>query len=145
MATTDKTNKTEMTTTNETNKTEKTMEQLYAEKIAELDKKMVELDEKLAKADAAQQIIASEPKRVKKEPERKVTIQLFKDSERYSEPMQVAINGVLYLVQRGIPVEVPESVARVIEEGYRQDLVSAAERDRLSSEYEAKAAALAVL
>ena len=44
-----------------------------------------------------------------------VVIRLFKDSHRYSEPVFVGVNGETYLVQRGVPVEVPKAVAEVLQ------------------------------
>lgn len=42
-------------------------------------------------------------------------IRLFKDSHRYREPVFVGVNGETYLVQRGVPVEVPKAVAEVLQ------------------------------
>lgn len=48
-------------------------------------------------------------------PQRKVTIELFKDDYRYKEPLFVGINGRTFLIQRGVPVEVDDYVAEFIE------------------------------
>lgn len=50
------------------------------------------------------------------EPQRKVTIELFKDDYRYKEPLFVGINGRTWLIQRGVPVEVDDYVADFIEQ-----------------------------
>ena len=42
-------------------------------------------------------------------------IHLFKDSQRYKAPVFVGVNGETYLVQRGVPVEVPKAVAEVLQ------------------------------
>ena len=44
-----------------------------------------------------------------------VVIRLFKDNQRYKAPVFVGVNGVTYLVQRGVDVEVPKAVAEVLE------------------------------
>ena len=43
-----------------------------------------------------------------------IEIQLFKDSGKYKDDEQVAINGVMYLIQRGKPVKVKRKVAEVL-------------------------------
>ena len=50
------------------------------------------------------------------EPQKKVTIELFKDDYRYKEPLFVGINGRTWLIQRGVPVEVDDYVADFIEQ-----------------------------
>lgn len=48
-------------------------------------------------------------------------IHLFKDSQRYKAPVFVGVNGVTYLVQRGVDVEVPKAVAEVLEHSEEMD------------------------
>lgn len=38
----------------------------------------------------------------------KVTIQLFKDNEKYKDDVFVAVNGHSYQIKRGVKVEVPQ-------------------------------------
>ena len=49
-------------------------------------------------------------------PKKKVVIELFKDDQRYREPLFVGINGRFMLIQRGVPVEVDDYVADFIEQ-----------------------------
>ena len=57
--------------------------------------------------------------------EKMVKIHLFKDNGRYKDPVFVGINGKSWLIQRGVDVEVPESVAEVLEHSMQQDGVAA--------------------
>ena len=50
-----------------------------------------------------------------------VVIRLFKDNQRYKAPVFVGVNGVTYLVQRGVDVEVPRAVAEVLEHSEEMD------------------------
>ena len=54
-----------------------------------------------------------------------VVIRLFKDNQRYKAPVFVGVNGVTYLVQRGVDVEVPKAVAEVLEHSIQQDAEAA--------------------
>ena len=64
--------------------------------------------------------------------EPKVKIRLHKDKNN-KEDMFVAINGRGYLIKRGETVEVPESIAKVIEESQAQDSATADMIDELSN------------
>jgi hypothetical protein len=68
-------------------------------------------------------------------PDELVTIQLFKDNDRYKEDLFVSVNGQRFLIQRGKPVEVPAYVAEVIERSQSQDEQSGAMMERLAEEY----------
>lgn len=57
--------------------------------------------------------------------ERTVKIRLFKDHGAYQEPVFAAVNGRTFLIQRGEEVEVPESVAEVLENSFRQQAAAA--------------------
>jgi len=50
-----------------------------------------------------------------------VVIRLFKDNQKYKEPVFVAVNGEAYLVQRGVDVEVPKAVAEVLQHSEEMD------------------------
>ena len=52
---------------------------------------------------------------------KKKTVTLFLDGDKYKDPLYVGINGMNWLIQRGVPVEVPEEVAEVIQNQIRQD------------------------
>lgn len=55
------------------------------------------------------------------EPEKLVTIQLFKDSDRYKDDVSVILNGKCWQIQRGVPVDVPVGVAEIIRHSIEQD------------------------
>ena len=62
-----------------------------------------------------------------------VKIRLYKDNDRYKDDVQVIVNGVVYLIQRGVEVEVPAFVAEVLENAqiqsqYAAEVMEAAER-----------------
>lgn len=61
---------------------------------------------------------------VNKTAEKMVKIRLFKDNNRYKAPVPVGVNGKQYLVQRGVEVEVPESVAEVLHNSMAQDMAA---------------------
>lgn len=48
------------------------------------------------------------------------TVRLYKDNERYKKDVQVIVNGKAYLIQRGVEVEIPASVAEVLEHAQAQ-------------------------
>ena len=48
-------------------------------------------------------------------------IHLFKDSQRYKAPVFVGVNGVNYMIQRGVDVEVPKAVAEVLRHSEEMD------------------------
>lgn len=50
-----------------------------------------------------------------------VTIELFQDAGEYADDVRVIVNGVVYTIKRGVPVQVPRFVAEVIEASSRQD------------------------
>ena len=54
---------------------------------------------------------------------------LFRDGEKYKNPLNVTINGVKYSVPRGVPLRLPKVVAEVIDQSIAQDAY-AAEVDR---------------
>ena len=56
----------------------------------------------------------------------KVRIKLFKDNGRYKSDLFVSVNGVNYMIRRGVEVEVPRAVAEVLEHSQRQDDLTAA-------------------
>lgn len=58
---------------------------------------------------------------------------LFRDGEKYKNPLNVTINGVKYSVPRGVPLRLPKAVAEVIDQSIAQDAY-AAELDRKMQE-----------
>ena len=65
-----------------------------------------------------------------------VTIQLFKDSGKYSDDLFVAVNGERIMIQRGVPVTIKKKFAEVIERSQLQDQQTDALMTRLSENYE---------
>lgn len=64
-----------------------------------------------------------------------VKIKLFKDGDKYKDDVFVCVNGHPYGVKRGEEVEVPESVAKVIEASERQDNKTVMMIQKLQDEY----------
>lgn len=85
-------------------------------------------------ADAEQQKREELEKYLKEE----VTIELFKDNERYKDDVFVAVNGKTYQIKRGVPVKVPRNVALVLERSRKQDLKTTEMIQEKSAEYKAK-------
>lgn len=54
-----------------------------------------------------------------------VTIQLFKDKNKYKDDVFIAINGERIQVQRGVPVQIKAKYAKVLERSVRQDAATA--------------------
>ncbi len=52
--------------------------------------------------------------------EDKVTINLFKDNNKYRDDVTVIVNGSVFQIKRGVPVEVPRYVASVLQDQERQ-------------------------
>ena len=50
-----------------------------------------------------------------------VKIRLHKDNDKYRDDVQVIVNGQVYLIKRGIEVEVPDFVAEVLENAQKQN------------------------
>jgi hypothetical protein len=48
-------------------------------------------------------------------------IPLFRDGDRYKDPLNVIINGKKYSVPRGVPLRLPRTVAEVIDQSIAQD------------------------
>ena len=68
--------------------------------------------------------------------EERVTIQLFKDRGQYAGDKFVGVNGIGYQIKRGVPVEVPKSVAEVLAQSEAQDASTALMIDEKVLEYE---------
>ena len=64
-------------------------------------------------------------KHIPAKPAQKVKVKLFKDNGMYKDPVFVAVNGHRFIVPRGVEVEVPEYIARVLEESFRRDQATA--------------------
>ena len=55
-----------------------------------------------------------------KKEKKMVTIHLFRDGGKYSAPMIVGDGRKLWAIKRGEDVEVPEHIAKIIEESLRR-------------------------
>ena len=62
-----------------------------------------------------------------------VTVQLFKDNERYSADLYVAVNGERILIQRGVPVQIKRKFAEVIERSMAQDGIAETMMQQMAS------------
>lgn len=65
--------------------------------------------------------------------EKRVKLTLFKDNDKYKDPVFVAINGMSYMIERGVEVEVPECVAEAIKLSLTQDTKASEKLALLSS------------
>ena len=57
--------------------------------------------------------------------EKTVKIRLYKDNDKYKDDVQVIVNGRVYLIKRGVEVEVPDFVAEVLENAQKQSQYAA--------------------
>lgn len=48
------------------------------------------------------------------------TIRLYKDNEKYKDDVQVIVNGKVFIIHRGVDVEVPDFVSEVLENSQKQ-------------------------
>ena len=74
--------------------------------------------------------------------EEMVRVQLFKDGEKYKDDVFVAVNGRAFQIKRGEAVEVPKSVAEVLENSQKQDISTAIMMEEESASYRKKTEAL---
>lgn len=81
------------------------------------------------------QVSTAAPKKADTEPEERVTIELFRDNDKYNNDLVVGVNGKYYQIRRGIPVDVPKSVAEVIANSKKQDYNAAEYSIRKEQEY----------
>ncbi len=64
-----------------------------------------------------------------------VTVQLFRDNDRYRDDLFVAVNGERILIQRGVPVQIKRKFADVIENSQKQDQQTDALMQRMAEDY----------
>lgn len=74
------------------------------------------------------------PPDLSKEPKRKIN--LFLDNDKYKDDVFVGINGRTFLIKRGVDVEVPESVAKVLEDSGVQQQYAYSHMRNLQDMYE---------
>ena len=65
-----------------------------------------------------------------------VTVQLFKDNDRYRDDLFVAVNGERILIQRGVPVQIKRKFAEVIENSQKLEQQTDALMQRMADDYE---------
>lgn len=108
------------------------------EKASEIEKEITEKQERAREehADATQKDPLADMRIANAEGEKPVTIKLFKDNDKYKDDVQVAVNGKMYVIQRGVPVTVPQKVAWALEAQARQDEKTAAMIERKEREFE---------
>ena len=71
----------------------------------------------------------------KKHLEDPVTIQLFKDGNKYKDDVFVGWNDRNFLIQRGVPVTVPRGVAEILQQSQEQDFRAAAYAEQQQREF----------
>ena len=74
--------------------------------------------------------------------EQLVSIELFKDNEKYTDDVFVAVNGERVQIRRGETVMVKRKFVEVLEQSRKQDIATSNMIARESADFEAKAAAL---
>ena len=94
-------------------------------------------------ADAAVENAAAETIEAQKKDEKKtdpleelVTINLFKDSDRYSGDVIVSLNGKNWQIKRGVDVQVPLKVKLILDESQAQRARAAQADEEAQSLYE---------
>ena len=71
-------------------------------------------------------------------PAKKVKVKLFRDNDRYKDPVFVAVNGERYIVPRGVEVEIPEYIYEVLERSMAEDQQTALMLERLENKFAEK-------
>lgn len=71
-----------------------------------------------------------------------VNYMAFKDNDKYKDDIVVGVNGKMYTIQRGKPVDIPREVFNVIRRSMAQDAATAEYMERKAQEYETIKAAL---
>lgn len=93
---------------------------------------------------AQEKAILETEKVQKKATDDRVTIELFKDNDKYRDDLVVGVNGKYYQIQRGIPVTVPRAVAEVIANSRAQDSAAADYSKAKEQEYIQRSSELGV-
>ena len=65
-----------------------------------------------------------------------VPITLFEDDDKYSEPLDVGVNGKRWRIQRGVEVMIPRYVYIRIQDMQRAEADAARSRVKLSRQFE---------
>lgn len=77
----------------------------------------------------------AETKKNKIDPKQMVSIKLFRDNNRYKDPLYVSVNDYSAQIQRGVTVQVPYYVKKHIEEMNAQDEATAMLVEGLVADY----------
>lgn len=101
-------------------------------------KKTQEVEDEVKETTAEEKEAEVSVEKEKTAEEERVKIKLFKDNKDYKDDLTVGVNGKLYIIKRGIEVEVPKSVAEVIENSIKQDQETADMIESLVNETEQK-------
>ena len=110
---------------------------------SEVDKIIAEAKEKAEQeAQDMAQAKKAAPANGNKKGDELVSIQLFKDNDRYKDDVFVAVNGERVQIKRGERVQIKRKFADVLEQSMRQDTATANMIERQSAEFEEKAASL---
>lgn len=116
-----------------TDPADKVAEQDPWEIIKQMNARLKEL-ENSKKAPANTDPRHTPPPDLSKEP--KVKIKLFLDNDKYKDDVFVGVNGRTYLIKRGVEVEVPKSVAKVLEDSGAQQQYAYSHMRDLQDMYE---------
>lgn len=73
-----------------------------------------------------------------------VSVKLFRDNDKYKEPVYVAVNGKNCVIRRGEWVKVKRKFALVLDQSEIQDLRTAEMMEAESSKYAAESRALGI-
>ena len=104
-----------------------------ADKIIKAAKKSAKSDtEGTSKKDAALEDVSEIEAKMKEV----VTVNLFKDNDKYADDVFVAVNGESFLIKRGIDVKVPRYVKEVLDNAKIQAQAAANMMTELADEYE---------
>lgn len=129
--------------------TEEVANEITGEKKIEMTPEEIKAMIQKAKEEAlaeyqAQPAEKTKEKKTDRETEERVTIELFKDNDKYRDDLVVGVNGKYYQIQRGIPVSVPKSVAEVIANSKAQDSAAADYSKAKEQEYIQRSSELGV-
>lgn len=61
----------------------------------------------------------------KADPNNLVEVTLFQDTDKYSEPLTVVLNGKVWRLERGIPLKVPKDIKEIIDHSEYQNNMTA--------------------
>lgn len=61
----------------------------------------------------------------KADPKNLVEVTLFQDTDKYSEPLTVVLNGKVWRLERGIPLKVPKDIKEIIDHSEYQNNMTA--------------------